>query len=68
MFSQGHIILSHLQSQLSAQSTQALICLGVWGHLEYMKNSDLKEVIVLPEVPAGEKEGVLITGWDSIVL
>jgi hypothetical protein len=34
----------------------------------FVKNTDLKEALMLPEVPAGETEGVLVEGWDSIVI
>jgi len=44
------------------------MCLGSWCCMGYVKDSDLKAAVVLPEVPAGEKEGGLVAGWDSIVL
>jgi hypothetical protein len=34
----------------------------------YVKDSDLKVAAVSPEVPAGEKEGDLVSGWDSIAV
>jgi hypothetical protein len=67
VFSQGRIVLSHLRSRLSVQSTRALMCLGVWSCLGYVRNSDIRAVVVLPEVPANTKEGNLATGWDSIL-
>jgi hypothetical protein len=66
VFSQGRIVLSHLHSRLSVQSTQALICLGVWSHLGYVMDSDIKPVVTLPEVPAFRKEDDLKVGWDTI--
>ena len=66
VFSQGHIVLSHLRSRLSVQSTWALMCLGVWSHLGYVKDSDIKAVVILPEVPANVKEGNLAYQWDAI--
>ncbi|KAF8163032.1 hypothetical protein B0H34DRAFT_305249 [Crassisporium funariophilum] len=66
-FSQGRIVLLHLCSHLSVQSTRALICLGVWSRLGYVNNSDIKAVVVLPEIPAHEKEERLTVGWDSIL-
>lgn len=66
VFSQGRIVLSHLRSRLSVQSTRALMCLGVWSHLGFVKDSDIKAAIALPEIPADEKEGDLLDGWDSI--
>ena len=47
VFSKGHILLSHLQSRLLVQSTQALMCLGEWSHLGYIKDEDIKEVVAL---------------------
>ncbi len=67
VFSQGRIVLSHLRGRLSVQSTRALICLGVWSHLGYVKDSDIKPVVTLPEVPAFGKEDDLEVGWDAIV-
>ena len=64
VFSQGHIILSHLQSRLSVQSTRALMCLGVWSQLGYVKDSDIAEVVMQPEI---SEEGQLAEGWDSII-
>jgi hypothetical protein len=67
IFSQGRIVLSHLRSRLSVQSTWALMCLGVWSCLGYVKDSDIKGVVILPEVPANTKESNLAVGWDAIL-
>ena len=66
VFSQGRLLLSHVCSCLSVQSTHALMCLGVWSHLGYVKDNDIKAVVILPQVPANEKEEELALGWDSI--
>jgi hypothetical protein len=66
VFSQGRIVLSHLCNRLSVQSTRALMCLGVWSRLGYVKDSDIKAVAILPEVPANMKEEDLAVGWDTI--
>jgi hypothetical protein len=66
VFSQGRIVLSHLRNRLSVQSTRALMCLGVWSHLGYVKNSDIKGVVTLPEVPVDVKEDDLAVGWDMV--
>jgi hypothetical protein len=66
VFSQGRIVLSHLCNRLSVQSTRALMCLGVWSILGFVKNSDIKAVVVLPGVPADEREDALAHGWDAI--
>ena len=67
VFSHGRIVLSHLRSRLSVQSTRALMCLGVWSALGYVKDSDIKAVVVLPEVPANQQEDHLVAGWDNVL-
>jgi hypothetical protein len=42
------------------------MCVGVWSSLGYVKDSDIKAVVVLPEVPANKKEDDLAVGWDNI--
>ena len=66
IFSEGCILLSHLQSRLSVQSTQALMCLEEWSHLGYLKDEDIKEVVAQPEVPANKREDQLAKEWDHI--
>jgi len=67
VFSHGRIVLSHLHSRLSVQSTRALMCLGVWSSLGYVKDSDIKAVVALPEVPTNQQEDQLVAGWDSVL-
>ena len=67
VFSQGRIVLSHLRSRLQVQSTRALMCLGIWSRLGYVKDSDIKAVVVLPGIPSNTKEDIPSIGWDSIV-
>lgn len=67
VFSQGRLLLSHIRSRLSVQSTRALMCLGVWSLLGYVRDSDVKAVVVLPELQADEEEGELNVGWDRIL-
>ena len=66
IFSKGHILLSYLQSCLSVQSTQALMCLGEWSCLAYVKDEDIKKVVAQPEVPVNKREDQLAKGWDCI--
>ncbi|KIM34761.1 hypothetical protein M413DRAFT_80097, partial [Hebeloma cylindrosporum] len=49
---------------LSVQSTCALLCVGVWSLLEYVKDNDVKAVAVLPVVDEEKEE--LTEDWDSI--
>ena len=67
VFSQGRLLLLHIRSCLSVQSTHALMCLGVWSILGYVKDSDVKGVVVLPELRAGEEEDELELDWDKIL-
>ena len=67
VFSQGWLLLSHIQTRLSVQSTCALMCLGVWSILDYVKDSDVKAVVVLPELQADEQEEELELGWDRVL-
>jgi len=63
-FSQGRLLLSHVRSRLSVQSTRALLCVGVWSLLGYVKDNDVKAAAVLPAVDGEEEE--LAEDWDSI--
>ena len=62
VFSQGHIVLSHLCNRLSVQSTHALMCLGAWSLLGYVRDSDIKAIVTLPELPANAKMFLLLDG------
>ena len=37
-----------------------------YGPMGYVKDIDIKSVVMQPEVPADEKEGDLVDGWDCI--
>ena len=65
VFSRSRILLSHVRNRSSAQTTQALMCLGAWSLMGYIKDNDIKAVTVVPEVE-GEKEE-LADDWDAIV-
>ena len=67
VFSQGQLLLSHIQSHLSVQSTRALMCLGVWILGSYVKDYNVKAVVVLPELRADKEEGELELGWDKVL-
>jgi hypothetical protein len=64
IFSKGRILLSHLRSRLSVQSTRALMCVGEWSQLGYVKDNDIRAAATLPEVEGDEEE--LARDWDSI--
>lgn len=65
VFSRGRLVLSHVRSRLSAQSTRALICLGSWSVKGLVKDSDALAVGSLPDVE-GDEELELGVGWDCI--
>jgi len=64
VFSQGQLLLSHVRNRLSAQSTRALMCLGNWSLLGFVKDADIYAVTALAEVEGDEEE--LLEGWDAI--
>lgn len=66
VFSKGRIVLSHLRNRLSVQSTWALMCLGVWSVMGYVKDSDVKAVTALPDLKDGEQEPELDEDWDRL--
>lgn len=55
LFSRGRLILSHVRSRLSSQSTRALLCLGAWSRLGYVNAEDAVSVSKLPDVTAGDE-------------
>src|ERR1700677_3165502 len=63
VFSQGRLVLSHVRSRLSVQSTRALLCLGAWCQLGLVKGTDIK--VALGEEVAGE-EVELPSDWETI--
>ena len=58
------LLLLHVQNWLSVQSTRALLCLGVWSVMGYVKDKDLKAATVLPEADDNEED--LAIDWDAI--
>jgi hAT family C-terminal dimerisation region len=65
VFSRGRLLLSHVRSRLSAQSTRALLCLGSWSLMGMVRNEDVLAVTLMADAededPAGLEEG-----WDHI--
>jgi hAT family C-terminal dimerisation region len=64
VFSQGRLLLSHVHSRLSVQSTRALWCLGSWSVLGLVRDRDVKACLGLDEV--SEEEENLGEDWDAI--
>ncbi|KAG2036851.1 hypothetical protein BDR03DRAFT_865166, partial [Suillus americanus] len=67
LFSRGHLLLLHVHSRLSAESTCALLCLGFWSKLNLVKSEDVVNVSMLPDLK-GEEEVGLEDGWDRIII
>ena len=65
IFSRGRLLLSHVRSWLSAQTTQAVLCLGAWSLMGMVKDKDVMKIAVLDDVE-GEEEEEFEDGWDSI--
>ncbi|KIK76935.1 hypothetical protein PAXRUDRAFT_40339, partial [Paxillus rubicundulus Ve08.2h10] len=61
LFSCGHLLLSHVCSQLSAQTTHTLLCLGLWSPLNLIKSQDVEKVVSLPDVC--REDEVMEDGW-----
>jgi hypothetical protein len=59
-------LLSHVRSQLMAQSMCALLSLGLWSKLNLIKNEDVLKVTSLPDVKDDEEE--LDESWDHIII
>ena len=67
VFSQGRLLLSHIRSRLSVQSTCALMCLGVWSILGFITDSDVRTAVaILPELTGDDHEEELDINWDRI--
>jgi hypothetical protein len=64
VFSKGQILLSHIRNHLSVQSIRALMCLGNWSKLGYVRDQDVLAVTMLPDVEGDEED--LQDGWDTI--
>ncbi|TFY61175.1 hypothetical protein EVG20_g7153 [Dentipellis fragilis] len=72
VFSRGHLLLSHTQNCLSAQTTRALLCLGDWSLLGLVKDEDVLKIAKMDDVEEGCKqvdesgEYQPEEGWDAI--
>ncbi len=65
VFSKGRLVLSHVRNGLSVQSTRALLCLGAWSRMGFVKDKDVMLAARLPEVEGCEVE--LDSHWDRIL-
>ena len=67
LFSCSRLLLSHVCSRLSAQSTHALLCLGMWSERNLVMDDGVKRVSELQDVE-GDHEVTLEDGWDHIIV
>ena len=56
--------MSHLRSQLSVQSTHALMCVGEWSSMGLVKDSNLTVAATLPDIDSEDED--LGNDWDAI--
>ncbi|KIY48373.1 hATC-domain-containing protein, partial [Fistulina hepatica ATCC 64428] len=66
LFSKGRLILSHVHSRMSVQTTCALMCLNSWSKFGLIRDEDVLAVARSDDVPRGEKEPALKPGWASV--
>jgi len=66
VFSHGRLVLSHVRSCLSAQSTRAILCLGTWSLLGLVKDSDVKAAAQLSDVDGEDSDYEMDAEWDKI--
>lgn len=64
-FSRGRLLLSHVRSQLSAQTTRALLCVGEWSRLDLLREENLKPAAALPDID-GDEEYEMEDGWERV--
>ena len=65
VFSKGCLIISHVRNHLLAQFTCALLCLGYWSKLDFIKLDDLKAAASLPDTK--KDEVWLDDDWSVVV-
>ena len=66
LFSHGRLLLTHVCSRLSVQSTRALLCIRAWSQLNLIANDDVRAMSELPDIQGDEQE--LKDGWNHIVI
>jgi hypothetical protein len=66
VFSRGHLLLSHVRSRLSAQTTRSILCLGGWSLLGLVKDDDVRVVAALPDIEDMGSDYEMEEGWDRI--
>lgn len=65
VFSQGRLVLSHLQNRLSAATIHASMCVGAWSKMGYVTDKDIEAVTVLDDV-AEDADEEFDKNWAKI--
>ena len=65
LFSKGRLILSHVRSRMSVETTRALLCLNSWYKHGLVKTEDVLAVSRDPEM-TDSVEPPLERGWARI--
>jgi hypothetical protein len=66
VFSWGRLILSHVRSRLSAQTTHSILCLRAWSLLGLIKNDDVIAAAQLLELGGEDSDYEMEVGWDTV--
>ena len=66
LFSHGWLVLSHVRSCLSVNTTRALLCLGAWSLLNLIKTEDVKQISALPDVKGSEED--MEDAWNDVLM
>jgi hypothetical protein len=66
IFSRGRLLLSHIRNRLSAQSTRAVLCLGYWSLLGFVKDKDVLAVTARKDDGKADLEAE-DDGWDALL-
>jgi hypothetical protein len=56
VFSCGHLLLLHVRSSLTTQTTRTILCPGCWSLLGLVKDKDVLPVARLPDGEGDEEE------------
>lgn len=56
VFSRGRVLLSHVRNRMTAETTRAAMCLGIWSEHDLIDIGDLKAVTAQPEGEDGEND------------
>ena len=65
-FSHGRLVLPHVRNRLSAESTRAVLCVGEWSRMGWVRDSDILAVARTPAA-LGEEEDALEDDWEALL-